>query len=457
MKSFLNRPALAAFAVIPFFALSLEARSSGADPRLTGAPGDADCTNCHGGTANSGPGSLKITLAGVATYTPGVKQRITVQVADPNMRRWGFELTARVDSKPDSAQAGDLASVDSRTFVQCDITGAEAPCPEATTVQFATHTTAGTRNGTTGGVSFEVDWTPPATDVGPITLYAAGNAANGNGNENGDRIYTTSLQLQPAGPSKPSITSVENLGSRAKTVAPNTWININGTGLVGTSKVWTADDLASGKFPESFADVSVTVNNKTAYVQSVSPAKIIALTPADDATGPVEVKVTSAGQTSDASTIELSTYAPAVLTYDGKKVAFNRTDEAALDKANPFPAEPKDPKKAKPGETIILFGTGLGASDPETPAGQLTETEAPVAKAVKVTIGGMEAAIEKAVIIPNLPRLYELRVAVPAALATGDHAVVVEIEGTASRSGEECCFLSVEKPASEEPTTTEEQ
>ncbi len=415
---------------------------------MTGAPGDANCTSCHGGTPNSGTGSVKIVLAGGNAYTPGVKQRVKIEVADSTMRRWGFELSARVASKPDSAQAGTLETVDNTAQIICD-SGSPAPCGP-TEVQFATHTTAGTRNGTTGGVTFEIDWTPPATDVGPVTLYAAGNATNGNSQPTGDRIYTTSVELTPGAAAKPTITEVINHGSRAKTVGANTWVTINGTGLAAATKAWSAETVAAGKLPEVFEDVTVTINNKAAFVQSVTPTKIIALTPADDARGPVEVKVTAGGQTSDAATVELQAYAPAVMTYDGKKVAFNRTDEAALEAAQPFPAEPKEAKLAKPGETIILFGTGLGATDPETPAGALTETEAPLAKPVKVRIGDVDATVTKSGLIAKLPRIYELRVTVPDTLPTGDHAVIVEIEGVASRSGEECCVLSVQKPAAEE-------
>src|SRR6476619_2329956 len=77
------------------------AHSYGPAPRVTGAPGDNPraCTLCHSGSGlNSGQGSVKIVLPGGAFYIPGVKQRVTVQVADPDQRRWGFELTARLNS-----------------------------------------------------------------------------------------------------------------------------------------------------------------------------------------------------------------------------------------------------------------------------------------------------------------------------------------------------------------------
>src|SRR5262245_24541539 len=81
--------------------IAVYAHSYGPAARVTGAPGDNPraCTACHIGSAlDSGSGSVKILLRSGAVYVPGVRQRITVQVADPTQRRWGFEMTARLNS-----------------------------------------------------------------------------------------------------------------------------------------------------------------------------------------------------------------------------------------------------------------------------------------------------------------------------------------------------------------------
>src|SRR5450432_960542 len=82
--------------------------SYGPPPGVTGAPGDnaKACTLCHTTNAlNSGTGSVKILLQSGPFYIPGVKQRVTVQVADPAQQRWGFELTARLHSELEKGQA----------------------------------------------------------------------------------------------------------------------------------------------------------------------------------------------------------------------------------------------------------------------------------------------------------------------------------------------------------------
>src|ERR1051325_4326515 len=134
--------------------------SYGPPPRVTAAPGDNSraCTQCHtGNTPNAGTGSVKVLLQSGPVYIPGVKQRVMVQVADPTQRRWGFELSARLNSNPENGDAGNLISIDNMTQVICE-DNAPKPCVSGPT--FITHTSAGTRNGTLNGATFQFDWIP---------------------------------------------------------------------------------------------------------------------------------------------------------------------------------------------------------------------------------------------------------------------------------------------------------
>ena len=60
----------------------------------------------------------------------------------------------------------------------------------------------------TNGNTWSFTWTSPSTNLGPITFYAAGNAANGNAQSTGDQIVTTSL---PTSPTTLGITETEKL------------------------------------------------------------------------------------------------------------------------------------------------------------------------------------------------------------------------------------------------------
>ena len=48
----------------------------------------------------------------------------------------------------------------------------------------------GSASGTRDKNQWTFKWTAPTNDVGPITFYAAGNAANGDFSTSGDYIYT---------------------------------------------------------------------------------------------------------------------------------------------------------------------------------------------------------------------------------------------------------------------------
>src|SRR6266404_5023264 len=147
---------LAVLAVIPVL---IYAHAAGPDPGKSGVPGESTCaeSGCHTGAGlNAGAGSVAID-AGGTTYTPGVKQRVKVTVAD---------ATTQVLC----AGANTL----------------EVPCNANPVLQYIEHTLSGSKTTAVGaGETFEFDWTPPATDMGDIILYAAGNAANANAIESG--------------------------------------------------------------------------------------------------------------------------------------------------------------------------------------------------------------------------------------------------------------------------------
>ena len=426
------------------------AESGGAEPRLTGAPGDSNCTGCHNGTAvNGGGGSVKIVLSGDATYTPGVKQHITVQVSDSAQRRWGFELTARLNSSSSKGQAGSLTATDSQAQVFCDVTGRKPPCSTASVVQFITHTSTGTRNGTTGGVSFAFDWTPPATDVGAVTLYAAGNAANGNGANSGDHIYTTSIQLTPATMTpKPTITSTNGVVSAATTSVPGTapasWITINGTSLSNTTRIWTVAEASAG-LPVTLDGVSVQVNGKPAFIQSISPAALVVLTPSDSSTGPVNVQVTNNGVAGDSVSVTMAALAPALLTADGKYLVTSHGDNPLSGRVDNFPGTAfPAPTVATAGEVISFYGTGFGAVNPALVDGVLQSAPAALTGAYSVSVGGETAQVSYAGLAPGFAAVYQFKTTIPADLATGDQPVVIQIGGLSTQKS---VFVQVQAAA----------
>lgn len=183
--------------------------ASGPPAYVTGDPVSPDngatCnqSGCHTGTGvNAGGGAVTIATTANGTYTPGQTYTVTVTVTDSKQRAWGFELTARALSN--NNQAGSLTSADSSTFVQCADTSLP-PCRAAFNTQFIQHSQPKT---TAGSGTFTFAWTAPASGTGTVVMYAAGNAANGDGTNAGDHIYTTNIQLKQAAAVNQTTTTV---------------------------------------------------------------------------------------------------------------------------------------------------------------------------------------------------------------------------------------------------------
>ena len=168
--------------VIVFSAVVVYAKVTGPEPGYTGAPGDiGNCTNCHDTFENPNVGPGTFTISGnPVTYQPGQQYQLTATVQQAARAKFGFQLTA-IDSNGN--RAGTLASLGSDTQVLSE-TGLGGR-------QYIEHTQSGTIPSQTGRGSWQLRWTAPDTDVGTVRFFAAGNAANGTGDNQGDYIYTT--------------------------------------------------------------------------------------------------------------------------------------------------------------------------------------------------------------------------------------------------------------------------
>jgi uncharacterized protein (TIGR03437 family) len=337
-------------------------------------------------------------------------------------------MTARLDSDLEKSQAGEFSPIDNLTQVICEDGG---PKPCANGPAFITHTSAATRPGTAGGATFKFDWTPPAQDSGPITLYVAGNAANNDNNLTGDQIYTSSVQLTAANPSVPTVLAdqvvlTSNLTSGD--MAPNSWVTVSGTNLGVTTRDWTGDDFMDGGYPYSLDGVSVILISfgtpRLAYVGYVSPTVIRFLLPIDVIQAPTTMQVRNPAGVSAAVPINIRTTAPQLFTVDGKNVmGVHTSDGTPLSKTSP----------AKPGETITITATGLGQTDPPLVTAQLAYASLPLARLPQVTIDGTAATVLSA-LATNWPGLYEITLQVPSGAGSGDLQMACQIGTTTSPS-----------------------
>jgi len=421
-------------AVIPVL---IYAHAAGPDPRKTGAPGDTTCADagCHGGgKINVGGGNVAVGFPNGLSYTPGVTQQITITITDSAAKVYGFQLTARLASNLVGGQAGDLNPLPGDSvFVLCDDGSLKSSsgCPAQFPVEFIEHNAPRTAK------TFTVNWTPPATNVGNVGIYVAGNAANGNGQADpGDHIYTAKYTLTPAtSQTKPAISAqngVVNAASFQGGIAAGSWITIFGTNLSPTTRTWANSDSTGNSLPTQLDGVSVAIDGKPAAVFFISPTQLNVQVPDDSGAGLVQVQVTAPGGSSDAVTAQLQQFAPGFFQINGTPyVAAVHLDGAYVGKANLIAGGNFRP--AQPGETILVYGTGFGATTPAVPAGQIFAGAAPLATQPTIQIGGAAASLSFAGLAGA--GLYQFNVTIPSTAVTGDAPLTAQIGGVGTQTG----------------------
>jgi uncharacterized protein (TIGR03437 family) len=229
----------------------------------------------------------------------------------------------------------------------------------------------------------------------------------------------------------PSVTTsgVVNAASLVAGSAPNTFLSIFGPNLASTSRTWATKDFNSGALPTSLDGVSVMINNKPAYVAYVSPTQINVIAPPDTTVGMVPVQVTNNGLTSATANIQLAAVAPAFFLFKGNAIAAYHSDDITPVGASGVVTNSTPAAK---GETIVLYGTGFGATTPAYPTGQLISTGYPLTTMPTVTFGGTSAVVQYAGLTGA--GLYQLNVTVPAGAASGDNVVVATVGGVSTQA-----------------------
>ncbi|MBI4874858.1 MAG: hypothetical protein HY822_09535 [Acidobacteria bacterium] len=422
--------------------------------KRTGAAADGglNCTACHtGAAANSDPRGKLTILA--TNYTPGRKQDIKVRLEHPDAMRWGFQLTARA-LNDETKSAGVFTQTD-EVNVRCDdgsVRGVPGPCDGR--LEFASHTAASTRAGTRTSVEWNVEWTPPASEAGDIVLYAAGNAANNSGTNAGDLIFTTSLRIRAEGAcpltQRPTLRNVVNGASFQPGAGLNSFISIYGLGFAepAARRQAGAGDIREGRFPTELACVAVEIGGQRAPVLYVQGDQINAQAPTLADRGPVEVRVIlNPGRPnemrSDVGTVQFAEFSPAFFTFDGTRAAAIHADGALVGD----PARMQGARPAQPGETITLFGTGFGVTEPVYQAGEIPMAPARLRDPFTVTIGGLTLAageVTYAGLSPqSLSALYQFNVRIPATAPDGDVPLSAATGGVRTQSG---VVIAVKRP-----------
>jgi uncharacterized protein (TIGR03118 family) len=224
-----------------------------------------------------------------------------------------------------------------------------------------------------------------------------------------------------------SASSIANAADGQTVIAPNTWISIYGANLAATTRNWTTKDFANNRLPTALDNVTVTINGETTYVYYVSPKQLNVLAPVDiPVGGPVTIQVSNSGLAGTSANIPAMPYSPAPFFFKtGPYIAAVHSDNVTP--VGPASLFPNSSVPAKPGEKIVIYGTGFGDTNPAVNNGQVTYPSSglPLATTPVVFIGNTQAQVTFAGV--SAPGLYQFNVTVPSTAPDGDVLCNIQI------------------------------
>ena len=246
----------------------------------------------------------------------------------------------------------------------------------------------------------------------------------------GGQTFTLTQEGQSS--KRPVILKAVNGASFSGGIGQDSWVTITGAGLAPTTRIWKGADFNGNQLPTQLDGVSASINGKPAYIYYISPTQINLLSEADTFDGTMEIRVTNREGTSNMITAVSRQLDPALFLFDpeGRKyVAAVHSDGVYLGKEGLF--EGLTTRPAKPGDILLLYGTGFGPTDPPTPPGMLVQAS-PCVKPVTARIGGRNAVVQYAGKTGS--GLYQFNVVVPE-LPDGDHEVQLYVDGFPTQNG----------------------
>jgi uncharacterized protein (TIGR03437 family) len=301
--------------------------------------------------------------------------------------------------------------------------------------------TAVTATGGSGSYAWSATGLPAGLGIGAATGIISGTPATNSGSPYTVQVTVTdgasaqatrgySLTIDAA--SSPLIAGVSNAASGQAAIAPNAFVSIYGSNFTAAGFIddWS-QSITNGNLPTTLDGVSVSVGGNPAYVSFVSPGQINVLTP-NVAPGNAAVTVTAGGATTAPMSVTSQQFSPAFFPWPNGQPVATHLDYSWAAKNGTFAGATTIP--AKPGEVIILWGTGFGPTSPPAPAGVTVPatTTYNAANAVSVTIGNGNASVYGTALASGFAGLYQVVVTVPAPLANGDYALVATVGGVAT-------------------------
>ena len=201
-------------------------------------------------------------------------------------------------------------------------------------------------------------------------------------------------------------------------IAPGTWVEIYGVNLATTpSQTWAGTDFNGIQAPSALGGTTVTIGGKAAFVDFVSPGQVNVQMPSGVPAGPQPLIVTTAGGSSTAYSVTVNTNEPGLLAppafilkgTQNVVALFSNTLTYVL----PVAVAGVTTARARPGDSITLYGIGFGLVTPNIPAGQIVQESNALQSSFQISFAGVPATTTYAGLAPGYVGLYQFNVVVP--------------------------------------------
>ena len=230
------------------------------------------------------------------------------------------------------------------------------------------------------------------------------------------------------------VSHVLNGASYQPGIVSGSLATIYGTNLSPKTDSWEKY-IVDGKYPTTFDGVTVTIGGKPAYLSYISSLQINLIVP-EVGSGTQQVVVKNAIGEGAAFATKVSTDGPAFLLWPkNQAVATLFPSYALAAESGTFAGATTAP--AKPGDVVILWGTGFGPTTPADPVGEETPSKGTYSTTTMptVTLNGTSVKVYSAALAGGDGGLYQVAIQVPSSMPDGNWEVEASIGGVKSPSG----------------------
>jgi uncharacterized protein (TIGR03437 family) len=383
-------------------------------------------------SANMQPSDVAVDSAGnyyIADYTNNRVRKVTIGAKAPGLLSAAsslyFSIGVHVNSSP-NPETIDAYTLGTVPLLFSVSSSTSSGGNWLTTIE---------KNGTTPGLV-----TASILMIPPVGTYQGSIVLTPNAPDLSPVTIPVTLSIPATAPPTPLISSVVNGASFKPGVVANSWATIQGTQLASTTDTWN-NSITNGQLPDSLDGVTVLFDGMPALVSYISPTQINVLAP-NVTSSTTRVTVTNAGSIGSAVSAPASQYGPAFFPWPNNQVVATRQDYSYAAKSGTFPSLPT--VAAKPGDVIILWGSGFGPTTPGVAVGAETPSDKTYSTSTlpTVTIDNIPATVYGAALASGFAGLYQVAIQVPASLANGDWPIVASIGGVQSPAG---AILSVQE------------